>query len=111
MARKARKDMLIDNEYLFCLAKLGRLHDIESFIKSSHSADLARTGDRLYNQGLFEAAKILFSKLKSNSKIASCLVHLGQYQQAIEYAKKANNVKTWKEIVFACVEVKEFKLA
>jgi clathrin heavy chain len=54
---------------------------------------------------------ILFQRLKSNSKIASCLVNLGQYQQAIEFARKANNVKTWKEIVFACVEVKEFKLA
>lgn len=111
MARKKKKEMQIDNHYLYCLAKLNQLNDIEDFIKNSNSADLARTGDRLYNEGLFEAAKILFTKLKSNAKIASCLVHLGQYQQAIEYAKKANNLKTWKEIVFACVEVKEFKLA
>ena len=49
MARKMRKDMVIDNAYIFCLAKLNRLNDIESFIKNSHSADLARTGDKLYN--------------------------------------------------------------
>ena len=111
MARVKKKDMVIDNEYITCLAKLNKLERIESFIKGSNSADLARTGDKLYNQGLYDAAKILFIKLKSNSKIASCLVHLGQYQQAIDFAKLANNVKTWKEIVFACVEVKEFKLA
>ena len=50
---------------------------MEDFIRNANSADLARTGDRLYNEGLFEAAKILFTKLKSNSKIASCLVHMG----------------------------------
>lgn len=49
MARKIKKDMIIDNEYIMCLAKLNRLIDIESFIKKSHSADLARTGDKLYN--------------------------------------------------------------
>ena len=49
MARKIKKDMIIDNEYIMCLAKLNRLNDIESFIKKSHSADLARTGDKLYN--------------------------------------------------------------
>lgn len=69
--------MYIDNEYIYCLAKLNNLPEIEIFIKNSNSADLARTGDRLYNEGLFEAAMILFMKLKSNSKIASCLVHLG----------------------------------
>lgn len=111
MARKKKKEMSIDNEYIFALAKLNRLTNIESFIKSSNSADLARTGNRLYSDKLYEAAKILYIKLKSNSKIASCLVHLGQYQQAIDFAQKANNVKTWKEIVFACVEEKEFKLA
>jgi clathrin heavy chain len=111
MARIKKKDMVIDNEYINCLAKLNQLERIESFLKGSNSADLARTGDKLFNEGQYEAAKILFMKLKSNSKIASCLVNLSQYQQAIEFAKLANNVKTWKEIVFACVEVKEFKLA
>lgn len=77
MARKKKKEMSIDNHYIYCLAKLNMLAEMEEFIKQSNNADLARTGDKLYNEGMFEAAKILFSKLKSNSKIASCLVHLG----------------------------------
>lgn len=111
MARQTKKEAVIDNEYIYCLAKLNKLPAIENFVNAANSADLAKTGDRLYSERLWEAAKILYMKLKSNSKIASCLVHLNQFPQAIEFAKKANNVKTWKEIVFACVEVKEFKLA
>lgn len=111
MAQQTKKDVVIDNEYIYCLAKLNRNNDIENFTNGSNSADLAKTGDRLYAEGLFEAAKILYFKLKANSKIASCLVRLNQYSQALEYAKKANNTKTWKEIIYACVEEKEFKLA
>jgi len=33
-------------------------------------------GDRLFDNSLFEAAKILFVALKNNAKIASCLVRL-----------------------------------
>lgn len=111
MARIKKKEMVIDNEYIYALARLNRITKIEAFIKSPNSADLDKTGNRLFADKLYEAAKILFIKLKANSKIASCLIRLGQYQQAIDYAQKANNVKTWKEIVYACVEVREFKLA
>ena len=111
MARQQKKEAIIDNEYIYCLAKLNRVADIETFINGSNSADLAKIGDRFYSEGLYEAAKVIFMKLKANAKISSCLVRLGQYSQAIEYAKKANNVKTWKEIVYASVEDKEFKLA
>lgn len=111
MARAFKKEATIDNEYIYCLAKLNKNVEIDNFINGGNAADLAKTGDRLYQEGLFEQAKILYSKLKANSKIASCYVRLDQYQQAIEYARRANNVKTWKEIVYACVEAKEFKLA
>ena len=111
MARQSKKDAIIDNEQIYCLAKLNKIPDLESFVNGSNSADLAKTGDRLYAEGLYEAAKVLYFKIKANSKIASCLIRLSQYSQAIEYAKKGNSVKTWKEITYACVEVKEFKLA
>ena len=77
MVRKTKKIMVIDNEYVYCLSRLDKLDDLEAFIKQANSADLARTGERLYTEGFFKAAKILFMKLKSNSKIASCLVNLG----------------------------------
>jgi len=39
------------------------------------------------------------------------LVHLGEYQAAVDGARKANSTRTWKEVCFACVDGKEFRLA
>ncbi len=33
-------------------------------------------GDRCYGEKLFESARILYTHIKNNAKIASCLVHL-----------------------------------
>lgn len=57
------------------------------------------------------AAKLLYTGIKNNARIAACLIRLGQYQQAIEAAKKANTPKTWKELCMACVAAGEYKLA
>jgi clathrin heavy chain len=34
-----------------------------------------------------------------------------RFQEAADAARKANSPKTWKEVCFACVDEKEFKLA
>merc|ERR1712227_101481 len=39
------------------------------------------------------------------------LVHLKEYQAAVDAARKANSTRTWKEVCFACVENQEFRLA
>ena len=38
-------------------------------------------------------------------------MHLGDYQAAVDCARKANNIKVWKQVHEACVEKKEFRLA
>jgi len=43
--------------------------------------------------------------------LASTLVYLKEYQQALDAAKKANIPKVWKEVAFACVRSREFRLA
>ncbi len=68
-------------------------------------------GDRCFNARLFEAAKKFYIIVKNNSKIASCLIQLKEFSQAIDYAKKANTPKTWKEVCMACVAAQEYKLA
>jgi clathrin heavy chain len=35
----------------------------------------------------------------------------GEYQSAVEAARKANNPRSWREVCFACVDAKEFRLA
>lgn len=111
MARKTRKDPTIDSELVFGLAKMAKLAEIEAFIAQPSSVDYQKIGEKCFSAKLYEAAKILFHKIKSNSRIASCLVHLKQYPQAIEAAKKATNTKTWKEVALACIAAGEYKLA
>lgn len=111
MARQALKDVLIDNTIIYCYAKLDKVNEIENFIANSNSADIQRVGDRCYDEKLYEAARILFTSIKNNARIASCLVRLKQFQKAIDAAKKANTPRTWKELCMACVEAQEYKLA
>lgn len=104
MCRIKTKDTLIDNSYIMCLAKTEKLPEIEEFISNPNSADILKIGDRCYNEKMYLAAQILFVSIKNNSKISSCLVRLKEYQKAIEFAKKANTPKSWKEVCIACVE-------
>jgi clathrin heavy chain len=111
MAKKTMKDTQVDSELLFCYAKTENMSELEAFLASPSSADIQQVGDRCFQQRLFESAKVMYTKLKSNARIASCLVYLKQYPQALEAAKKAKNTKTWKEIALACLRAGEYKLA
>ena len=111
MCRTLLKEPPIDNSLAFCYAKMEKNADLENLIQGSNSVDLQRVGDRIFDNGLYEAARILFVALKNNAKIASCLVRLKQFSKAIESAQKANTSKTWKELCFACIEASEFKFA
>jgi clathrin heavy chain len=74
-------------------------------------ANIEESGDKAYSEGLFQAAKIFFTSISNWAKLATTLVHLGDYQAAVESARKANNIKVWKEVHEACVDKKEFRLA
>jgi len=104
MARSTIKNSIIDNSLSFCYAKLEKLAELEELINGPNSVDATNVGERCFNDKLYESAKILFTSVKNNAKIASCLVKLGQFQKAIDSAKKANTPKTWKELCIACVE-------
>lgn len=60
---------------------------------------------------MYDAAKLLYNNVSNFGRLASTLVHLGEYQAAVDGARKANSTRTWKEVCFACVEGKEFRLA
>jgi clathrin heavy chain len=45
------------------------------------------------------------------ARLATTLVRLGQYQAAVDAARKGNSLRTWKEVCFACVDAKQFRLA
>merc|ERR1719469_1440789 len=111
MARKNAKDQVIDTELVYSFAKTDHLSEMEEFVSSTNTANIQMVGDRLYDEGFFKAAKILYQSISSNSKLAACHVQLGEYTQAIEAARKANNPKTWREVNIACVGAQQFRCA
>jgi len=111
MARTKVKDSQIDGELVYAYAKTERLGEMEEFISGTNTANIQAVGDRLYDEKFYKAAKILYASIPNNGRLASCHVQLGEYTQAVEAAKKANNPKTWQEVNLACVKAEQFRCA
>ncbi|CAB1109928.1 unnamed protein product [Ectocarpus sp. CCAP 1310/34] len=111
MARKEVKEAIIENELIYSLAKTNALGDLEEIIAAPNVANIEGIGERCFDEGMYEAARLLFKNIHNNAKLALCLVHLGQYREAVEAATKANAVNTWKQVCYACVRADEFRLA
>ncbi|XP_078181065.1 clathrin heavy chain 2 isoform X2 [Carex rostrata] len=111
MVRQKTKEPKVDGELIFAYAKIDRLGEIEEFILMPNVANLQSVGDRLYDDALYEAAKIIYAFISNWGKLAVTLVKLKQFQGAVDAARKANSAKTWKEVCFACVDAEEFRLA
>jgi clathrin heavy chain len=111
MARKTLREPPIDTALAFCFARLDQLAELEDFLRSTNVANIEESGDKAYADGLYEASKIFYTCISNWAKLATTLVHLEDYQAAVECARKANNIKVWKEVHGACVDKKEFRLA
>ncbi|MEQ2201344.1 hypothetical protein XENOCAPTIV_010991, partial [Xenoophorus captivus] len=111
MARKKARESYVETELIFALAKTNRLAELEEFINGPNNAHIQQVGDRCYDEKMYEAAKLLYNNVSNFGRLASTLVHLGEYQAAVDGARKANSTRTWKEVCFACVDGQEFRLA
>jgi clathrin heavy chain len=112
MCIKKMKSPAIESELVYTYAKVNKLGELETFISTPGCcANVLDTGDRCFHEGLYEAAKILFSNISNFAKLAQALVKLGEYAAAVESATKANSIRTWKEVLIACVDAQEFRLA
>jgi len=111
MARKKARETFVETELAFAYAKTNRLADLEEFISAPNHAQIQAVGDRCFEQGMYDAAKILYNNISNYAKLAVTLCYLGDYQGAVDSARKANSTKTWKEICFACIDKQEFRLA
>uniref|UniRef100_A0A8C5BGP1 Clathrin, heavy chain a (Hc) n=1 Tax=Gadus morhua TaxID=8049 RepID=A0A8C5BGP1_GADMO len=107
---KARESY-VETELIFALAKTNRLAELEEFINGPNNAHIQQVGDRCYDEKMYDAAKLLYNNVSNFGRLASTLVHLGEYQAAVDGARKANSTRTWKEVCFACVDGEEFRLA
>lgn len=111
MARKTLREPPIDTALAFAYARTDQLSELEDFLRGTNVADIEESGDKAYAEGYHQAAKIFFTSISNWAKLATTLVHLEDYQAAVECARKANNIKVWKQVNAACVEKKEFRLA
>lgn len=111
MARKKTRETFIETELVYAYAKTNRLVDLEEFVSGPNHANITQVADRCFDERLFEAAKLLYNNVSNYARLAITLVHLGEYQSAVDSARKANSTRTWKEVCFACVDNEEFRLA
>lgn len=111
MARKTLREVPIDTALAFCFARTNQLPELEDFLRATNVADVEASGDKAYEEGYHEAAKIFYTSISNWAKLATTLVHLEDYQAAVECARKANSVKVWRQVNEACVAKKEFRLA
>jgi clathrin heavy chain len=84
---------------------------MEDFIIGPNVAKIQDVGDICFNEELYQAAKILFNTTNNSAKLAICLVKLESFQEAVDAARKANQMTTWKAVCFSCVDSKKFRLA
>ncbi|XP_054155436.1 clathrin heavy chain 1-like isoform X1 [Oppia nitens] len=111
MARKKAREAYIESELIYAYAKTNRYADLEEFISGPNHADISKIGDRCFDNGLYEPARILYNNVANYGRLAITLVHLKEFQGAVDSARKANSTRTWKEVCFACVDNEEFRLA
>ncbi|RWW24693.1 hypothetical protein GW17_00011004 [Ensete ventricosum] len=84
MVRQKIKEPKVDGELIFAYAKIDRLGEIEEFILMPNVANLQNVGDRLFDDALYEAAKIIFAFISNWAKLACTLVKLKQFQGAVD---------------------------
>jgi len=68
MARQTLKEQLIDSELIYAYARCGEkcLGDLDSFVREPNQADIQKVGEKCFEAKMYEAAKILFTKVGNN---------------------------------------------
>merc|ERR1719231_173513 len=111
MCRKKVKESHLDTSLIYAYAKSEQFALMEEFISAPNVGRIQDIAERCYAEQMYEAAKILFNSISNFSRLATCLMHLGEHQAAVDAARKANSTRTWKEVNASCVENSEFRLA
>ncbi|KAK9470001.1 uncharacterized protein V1510DRAFT_309136 [Dipodascopsis tothii] len=111
IARKNIREPIVDSQLLLSYARTGKFPEFEELLNGPNVADVEAVGDSLFEEKDYEAAKILYKSISNWAKLASTLVYLGDYQTAVDSARKAGSIKVWKQVNEACIAQKEFRLA
>lgn len=93
MARKTLREPVIDTELAFAYARTDRLHDMQEFLAMTNVADQLSAGEKAFEAGLYEAARLLFSSISNWARLATTLIYLNENQAAVDAARKAGNTQ------------------
>ncbi|KAJ8904263.1 hypothetical protein NDN08_000787 [Rhodosorus marinus] len=111
-ARRKVDDLkMVDTEIVYGYCRCRKYMELEEFLSRKNEANIEDVAERCYDEEIWIGAKILFLILKNWSRLAEVYVKLGEYNEAVECAKKANRQPIWKIVCFGCVRAKEFRLA
>ena len=111
MARKTIKESYLDTQLIYALARCNKLAELEEVISVPNVAKIDEVGERCFDEGMYEAAKLLFININNNAKLALCYVKMKMYREAVDAATKANSLPTWKEVNLSCLKAGEYRLA
>lgn len=79
---------IFERETFFCLMKLGRSEELDSFINSAAAGFANELGKVLYREGSIELAAKCFKQAGNNDRATSCFLQLGNVEEAAESAIK-----------------------
>lgn len=111
MVRKKHKDEMVDTELVYAFCKTNKLVDLDQFINGPNIANVELLGERCFTEELLEPAKLLFTSIGNHERLALTLCKLGDLSGAVDAARKANNISTWRNVCKAAVDKGEFRMA
>lgn len=83
-----------DQEKLFMFS----VYILRCKVQVCNDVHVYQVADRCFDDKMYEAAKLLYNNVSNYARLAITLVHLGEYQGAVDGARKANSTRTWKEV-------------
>lgn len=105
---------------MYSYVKLDKYDELESFLQLVNAAgsgvvpnkgDILQIGDRAFGEQRYVSAKMLYAKINQWSKLAVTLLKLQDYQNAVDAARRADDIPTWREVNAACLLANQINLA
>ncbi len=88
MARETLKERYIDTELVYSLAQTN-LSELETFIRAPNIAEIISVGNRCFDEGLIEAAQLLFASIGISPSTLAQLAVIGDSRRSGSVASDA----------------------
>eukprot|EP00727_Mastigamoeba_balamuthi_P004755 m51a1_g14278 putative clathrin heavy chain 1 (1061) ;mRNA; f:355150-358423 len=94
----------VQTEIAYACVSTGNVSDMELLVAHpSASVDLSLVADRCFDNGFFDGAKYLYTRLSSYERLAITLVRLGELEAAARASREAKSQQARMEVITACL--------